>query len=207
MGNSIAVILLYNDQIKFDKRPSTRGISRTAYLGRLIHTLSNMIDIVIIEEESDEESVFDEDESDGQGLSGESADSDTTKSDDFGVQDGEFESSDCPLAERCKDIRNGLGKSVECGHEDRVHDMYDEFESGNCQMTERCEDERNGCDVQGLGESEDTTKSCDFSDIYSESESSDCQMAEECCSRDEMDTNEDQTYIVVTIDKTDSIIS
>ena len=201
MGNGIAVILLYDDQTKFDKRPSTRGISRTAYLGRLIHTLSNMIDIVIIEEESDEQSVFDEDESDGsdiQGLVGE-----YVESDDYGVQDCEFESSDCPVAERCKDIGNGLWESVECGHEDGVQDMYDEFESSNyCQMTERCEDERNGCDIQGLGESKDTTKSGDFSDMYGDGESSDYQMAEEYCSQDEMDTNEDDSYTVVTIEET-----
>lgn len=202
MGNGIAVILLYNEQTKFDKRLSARGISRTAYLGRLIHTLFNMIDIVIIEEESNEESVFDEDKSNGSDRvdpAGESAEYDMIKSNDYGVQDCEIESSNRQVADRCVDIRTGLGKSVEatkCGHEVRVQNLYNEFESSNCQMTERCKEERNGFDVLGLKENEGTTKSGDVSDMYSEPTSSDCQMDEEYRSQDEMDTNEDDTLTV-----------
>ena len=141
MGNGIAVILLHTDQTKFDKRSSIRGISKTAYLGRLIHTLSNMIDIVIIEEDSDEESVF--------GEVGESADSDSVKSDNFGAQDSEYESNDCQVAERCEDVKNGingqgLGESADAteygdfSNKDGVQDMHSEFESSDCQMAEDC---------------------------------------------------------------------
>ena len=145
MGNGIAVILLHTDQTKFEKRSSTRGISRTAYLGRLIHTLSNMIYIVIIEEDNDEESVFgDEDMSSGQGLVGKSADSDTTNSEDYGLQESEFESSNCQMAERCEDVRNGydrqgLGESVdatESSNEDGVEDKYSKLETSDCLMAE-----------------------------------------------------------------------
>ena len=203
MGNGIAVIILQFDQSKFDKRLSTRGISRTAYLGRLIHTLSNMINIVLIEEEDsccDEESMFDdESEDNGQSMMGESSVSDTTKSDDLGIEESEFEDtgmavSDSPVAWRSKDIRNKLGKSAEftnCGNEN----VYAEFELSRCQINEKYDEERSGYDTKGVGvgEREGATKTGEFSDMYSEPESSDCQMAEEYGSQDEMDTNEDDT--------------
>jgi hypothetical protein len=198
MGNGIAVIVLHIDKTKFDKRLSTGGISKTAYLGRLIHTLSDMIGLALIEEEGDdEESVFDEDDSNGCDTQGsisssrESTESDMTESDKFGVQESEFESSDCPVTERYEDVRNGLGDSVDSttyyGGEDRVQSMYAEF---GFQLTEKCKDERNGCDVQRLGggESKGTTGSGDFCDMYSERETS-----EKYCSQDEMDTDDDET--------------
>ena len=205
MGNGIAVILLHINETKFDKQLSTRGISRTAYLGRLIYVLSDMIGLALIEEDGgdDEEScVFDEDESSESDThnsisSRESAESDITESDEIGVQESEFDSSDCPVVERYEDVRNGLGDSVDStayyhGSEDE-HNMDTEFESktNGFQVTEKCKDKRNGCDVQRLGgESKGTTESGDFCDMYSEPEPSDFQMDEEYCSQDEMDTKD-----------------
>ena len=200
MGNGIAVILLHINETKFDKQLSTRGISRTAYLGRLIHTLSDMIGLALIEEGGgdDEESVFDEDESSGTDTHGSissrgSAESDMTESDEFGVQESEFVFSDCPAAERHKDIRNGLGDSVDStayyyGGEDRVQNNEFQSKTNGFQMTEKGQ---NGCDVQRLGgESKGTAESGHFCDMYSEREPSDCQMDEEYCSQDEMDTKD-----------------
>ena len=205
MGNGIAVILLHINETKFDKQLSTRGISRTAYLGRLIYVLSDMIGLALIEEDggNDEEScVFDEEESSESDThdsisSRESAESDMTESDEFGVQESEFESSDCPVAEPYEDVRNGLGDSVDStvldyGSEDEQN-MDTEFESktNGFQVTEKCKDERNGCDMQRPGgESKGNTESGDFCDMYSEPEPSDCQTDEEYCSQDEMDTKD-----------------
>ena len=209
MGNGIAVILLHINPTKFDKQLSTRGISRTAYLGRLIHTVSNMIDIVLIEDSSDDDdrSMFDEDErndgSDRQSMVGksESEESDLSKSDEFGGLGSEFESSDCSVVERSRDIRNRLEEGVDranCGHKSslRVQKMYVEFESSSCQVIKRCKEERNGCNTQGVGKSEDTTRSGDSSGMFSNSEpeSSDYPMEEEYHTGDEMDTNKDESY-------------
>ena len=207
MGNGIAVILLHINETKFDKQLSTRGISRTAYLGRLIHILSDMIGLALIEEDGgdDEEScVFDEEESSRSDThdsisSRESAESDMIESDEFGVQESEFESSDCPVAERYEDVRNsnGLGDSVDStayyyGSEDEQN-MHTEFESktNGFQVTEKSKDERNEYDMQRPeGERKDTAESGHFCDMYSEPEPSDCQMDEEYCSKDEMDTKD-----------------
>lgn len=210
MGNGIAVILLHINPTKFDKQLSTRGISRTAYLGRLIHTVSNMIDIVLIEDssEDDDRSVFDEDKrndgSDRQSMVGKSESEVSnimSKSDEFGGLGSEFESSDYSVVERSRDIRNRLEEGVDranCGHKSslRVQKMYVEFESSSCQVIKRCKEERNGCDTQGVGKSEDTTRSGDSSGRFSNSEpeSSDYQMEEEYHTGDEMDTNKDESH-------------
>ena len=56
MGNSVTVIIL--DRAGFDKRSSTRGILQTVYIGRVMHSLFNMVDIAIIEDGGNDEGEF-----------------------------------------------------------------------------------------------------------------------------------------------------
>ena len=97
MGNTIAVMILHS--AKFEKQPSTQGISRDAYVGRIMHALFNMADIAVIEVDSDEEeSVY----GGGEGMSsGEDELEDSVFGDEDREEVSELESRDCLLVEGC----------------------------------------------------------------------------------------------------------